>query len=109
MTMQGVELRVRYIIPDSPGKLAVFEFGGGEQTQEVAERDIHALIARMESDSKNGAQQADVFRFLVVEAKKRAEKLAKEEGPLDKNKLWVSATDLPVAPGQAVVGEKGEA
>lgn len=106
--MQGVELRARYLIPDAPGKLAAFEFDGGGPIQEVLERDIHALISRMRSDPNSGNQKAELFQFLVVEAKKRAEKLA-QDGNADKKKLWVSATDQPLAPGQAVVGNGDKA
>jgi len=105
--MEGVEIQARYIFPDAPNKRAVFEFSGGQGVQEIAERDIHQLIGQMRSDPKGGEQKAEVFSFLVVEAKKRAEKL-KAQGEIDKEKLWVSATDKPLKPGQAVVGKEGQ-
>lgn len=106
--LQNVELRVRYLMPKPTVRQeAVFEFGGGEASQEIPERDIHALIDSMSRDPNNGAKQAEIFRFLVIEAKKRAETLA-AEGNTDANKLWVSATDAPATPGQAMVGADEE-
>lgn len=105
--IQGVELRVRYLAPEVPGQHAVFEMGGGPQSVQIAERKIGELIDSIASDANNGRQQAEVMKFLVVEAKKRAEKLL-AEGETDLDKYWVSATDSKPVPGQALIDSSGK-